>query len=436
MALGERFEDGGGLVKALLTAQRLGAAQFGSMERGMICGYPAVDIYRKIELIHVLEQFAGQQQGIHMGRTKVHGKAGVDQSEVVVLFTGKCRREGVEDFGNTVTSRADMREGQRRSGGQCIAHGLQARVDIGSKGTVQQGRGVGIAPQLAENLGPGHDTATGVFHATCAVAVQQGNSAFEIADRGKRQRLVIDRERSKPLYLGNLIEIDKRAGHVPLAQLRPCAHQTVSERPKAAVLADGGQDVGIAFGMGIPGDLGHEGDLAGKAALGHLVGDGGGGLDLADGDIAENGTLKDLGVGGIALRGAPVMGGRCGIVAEEKRLTTGKVIPGQPVCRARPRSTQRERERQKGCGHACFQPECHLACLPFGFVVAHKPRTHPPPWQLDSADIPVNRATGGPGASPGGRMSLPWRGDIPAPPSREITCWGSSGRHHPEAPST
>ena len=215
--LGQGGQNGYCLVVAVSRCQGFGAADLGGIEGRMVLGNQTIGLDRQIGL-PLLDQKPGRQQdAVQMVGPQKGRRARIDKGIGIRCLAVQGGGDGEIDFGDAIGRIAHDIEGQRLAGAQLGPQRIDHRILFGAKFLVQQGKGIFIAFQLAQDLCM-RDHAT-AHHAQ--PAGHQRIRTFEIANGCQRQGLVIMAKGLKAARGGNLVEPLQRFGHAARANLRP-----------------------------------------------------------------------------------------------------------------------------------------------------------------------------------------------------------------------
>ena len=228
--LGQGGKHGNRLVVAVSRCQGFGAADLGGVEGRMVLRNQTIGLDRQIGLPLLDQKPCGQQDAVQMvGPQKCRGPR-VDKRIGIRRLAVQGGGNGEIDFGNAIRRIAHHIEGKRFTSAKPVAQNVDHRVLFGAEFLVQQGYGVFIALQLAQDLCMRDDAAP--HHAQAARHECIGT--FEIADGCQRQRLVIAAESLKTRGGGDLVESLQRLGHAARANLRPGKAEHVNGRVDGA----------------------------------------------------------------------------------------------------------------------------------------------------------------------------------------------------------
>ncbi len=237
------------------------------------------------------ENAGNQENGIGIVGRQIFRHPGIGERVDVGILAAKGACDGVEDLGQPVLGARDQIEGH----GLAVLQRRPQRQDRGIAGRpealVDQRDSLGIAFELAQDFGMGHDAPPRRPQWPAIVAGEDRVRALEIADRGKRQRLVVEAEGFQPAHLRDGIEGAGRLGHLALAQKRPGAVEAIDKLSGRAALVERGDDRGVVFLLRKLGQDQEIGDLALAAGLVEFCGDGQRLVDRAAGDLGDRGML-------------------------------------------------------------------------------------------------------------------------------------------------
>ena len=252
----------------LAHAQRhLGCADLGRDIGRIAGGDGAKGLSGEGHLVEALQDGGGHQLRLDMVRAQGGGGTGVEQHEGLVGLIAKGGCEGKEHLGQAIAGRGRDVEPDRfplDQPGPQVGHAV---IQPLAESAVDQGDGVCVAFQLAEDLDMGEHGAAQLQGGLRVGAGEQLVCTFEIAGRGEGKRLVVQAKGfgARTAYYG--VEIALRLGHVAAANLGPGEHQMVQQGADGVARLLVGDDLGIIFSLNVGGQHCEVGDLVFRAGF-------------------------------------------------------------------------------------------------------------------------------------------------------------------------
>ena len=231
MAAGELLQHFDGLRCLARPPQRIGAAQFRSVIGGAIGRQRLILGNRQIMLAEVFQKAGRQQKRIDMIGAQIARDARVEQHIIVPRrLVAQHGGEGEKHLGHTRLGVGHMAEGGRG----LLLQGLDQPRDFGigicAKAVREHGQCIVAAPQLAKDLGMGHDPAPGLARSARRTTVKDRLCPFEVTHTRQREGLVIHHKALHPGLFAQPVKCGHGGGDIACAHMRPSLHQPADPR--------------------------------------------------------------------------------------------------------------------------------------------------------------------------------------------------------------